>query len=183
MYLKGLGTAVDYNKAYEILNEGKEMNETACLNALGFMYLNGYGVEQDSTKAIEYINKAAKKSSEALYNLGVLYLNGSYVKRDWVQAYKYFSQSAMRQHLSAMEQQGNMLLNGMGTPKNCQRSVQIFKNICEMGPSSSLLQVLIIILFTVFLCFSSLYILFLFVFSFSIFSLYIFIIESILFIC
>lgn len=144
MYLKGLGTSIDYNKAYEILNEGKNMNETACLNALGFMYLNGYGVEKDTNKAVEYINKASKKSSEALYNLGMLYLNGSYVKRDWVKAYNYFSQSAIRQHLSGMEQQGNMLLFGMGTNKNCAKAVQIFKSICEMSPSSSLLQVFII---------------------------------------
>lgn len=104
MYIKGLGTEINYNKAFEILNEGKDKNDTSCLNALGYMYINGLGVEKDVNLGLKYINKASNRNAEAMYNLGALYLNGTYVKRDWTTAFKYFSQSSIQQYIPGMEQ-------------------------------------------------------------------------------
>lgn len=62
-YLEGIGTEVDYLKAYKWFYKASNDSPTAT-NNLGYMYHHGLGMEPDLDKAIEYYESAAKRGSK-----------------------------------------------------------------------------------------------------------------------
>lgn len=58
-YLKGAGTTVSFEKAYELFSQlHPEQRDCKMMYAGALMYLNGTGVEQDVKKGIEYLKQA-----------------------------------------------------------------------------------------------------------------------------
>jgi TPR repeat protein len=95
-YEFGVGTAVDYAKAFDLYNKVLKKGDcTVCLN-LGTMYDNGYGVNTDYQKAIELYNRSIDSNvnkGQAYANLAYMYYEGQGVDKDPQKALDLFKKS------------------------------------------------------------------------------------------
>ena len=77
MYVNGLGTEKNYDKAFDLFNSiaNGEYEHAEVYYNLGMMHNFGRGTPVNHVKALEYYEKAANgKHFKASYNAGVLYL-------------------------------------------------------------------------------------------------------------
>ena len=73
MYLHGLGTSPNFEKAHRIFTHVADEGNIDAYNDLGNIYLNGLGVEKNLEKAEElYIKSAENGNHASLYNMSVL---------------------------------------------------------------------------------------------------------------
>ena len=93
IYQKGMGVAVDLNKAKSYYEKAVEMGDEFAMNSLGVMYMNGEGVKQDYKKALEVLQKS-HFNNNALYNQGIIYYNGFAGPKDLAKAFSLFSRAA-----------------------------------------------------------------------------------------
>ena len=63
-YYTGLGTNVDYEKAYTFAMKGAELGDEAAMETLGQLYEHGKGVTQNQQTALEWYQKAADLGNE-----------------------------------------------------------------------------------------------------------------------
>jgi SEL1 protein len=141
MLIKGMGGRQDVVGALGNLTAAAEAGSASGLNGLGYLHLYGLGVKADPDKARKYFNDAAEAgNAEAYYNLGALYVSGVGVRRrNYPHALNYFSMAAQKGHYLAMHKLAQMNLHGVGTLKNCEHALQLFKAVAERGESVRLL--------------------------------------------
>jgi TPR repeat protein len=90
------GIAKDLKKALEYYAEGAELEESGCLDEVGYAYFSGAGCKRNFAKAREYWERgAAQGSVTALQNLGVIYNNGAGVKKDVRKAWNYYEKACI----------------------------------------------------------------------------------------
>ena len=78
MYLDGIGTKQDTQKAYYWIQKAANNGDKEAQYLLGFMYENGIEVKKDITQAVNWYQKAANKGDiMAMYNLAFIYKNGA----------------------------------------------------------------------------------------------------------
>jgi hypothetical protein len=115
MYFKGLGTAVDYTKAFELLykaaNNGNSTVESQKVLAQSFIL--GHGVPPNLEEAMHWYTLAAEQGDpEALNEMGFIYFTGSGVEQDYDKAFELFSQAAYKGYLLSQFNLGIMLYTG-----------------------------------------------------------------------
>mmetsp|Transcript_2273 Transcript_2273/g.4335 ORF Transcript_2273/g.4335 Transcript_2273/m.4335 type:complete len:815 (+) Transcript_2273:320-2764(+) len=142
MLVRGQGTEQDLTAAFGNFSKSADGGSANGLNGLGFMYLYGLGVKRDVDKARKLFGDAAESGNpEAYYNLGALYVSGVGVRRrNYPTALNYFSMAAQKGHVLAMHKLAQMHLHGIGTGKNCDHAVNLFKAVAERGETILLLQ-------------------------------------------
>jgi len=119
MYFKGIGTTVDYSKAFSFLlraaQKGVSSAESQLILAQG--YFQGTEVPRNYHKAIElYKESAAEGNSEAQNELGYLYYLGKGVEQNAEEGAKYFRQAALNGLATAQYNYGLACYSGNGVP-------------------------------------------------------------------
>lgn len=116
MFIEGIGTEVNYNKALQIYQGlAKEKNIEAILG-LARMYCLGFGVKKDGKKALELYNQTLILGYEnAHFYLGMLYCDGIYVKRDYKKGLYHKKFIADKGDISYSYDVGLMYYYGQGT--------------------------------------------------------------------
>lgn len=123
LYLNGIGTDVDVDKAYtHIANAAHKGYANAQYN-LGRLYKYGTGCELSFTKAIDWFVKAtANGNQRAAYTLGYMYYKGFGVPQSYAKAVYWFERSTdpMAQHFL-----GLCYYLGYGVPENGTKALEI----------------------------------------------------------
>ena len=117
MYLKGLGTTKDFQKAFKLLHEaavnGKSSAESEQI--LGQAFLLGSGVPKNYQKALQWYSLAAEKGSKDAQNeLGFMYFVGNGVEQDAEKGGAYFLKAAYNGLPVAQYNVGIMYYTGKG---------------------------------------------------------------------
>jgi TPR repeat protein len=60
MYEEGVGTPIDYKKAFEFYKKGCDLNDGYGCFSLGYMYQHQEGVPKDLKKAKDFYEKGCK---------------------------------------------------------------------------------------------------------------------------
>ncbi|SFI18000.1 hypothetical protein SAMN04487830_1282 [Pseudobutyrivibrio sp. OR37] len=123
-YENGIGTNVDYKKAYDYYSRAAKTNSTDLADqyaknkanvALGLLYIKGNGVEANTEQAIEYFTAASDNGyAKGSYYLGQIYENGVGLDRDYEKAMEYYLMAADLDYAPALNQIGYMYYNGYG---------------------------------------------------------------------
>ena len=123
-YENGIGTAVDYKKAFDYYSRAAKSNSTDLSDqnainkanvAIGLLYIKGNGVDQDSTQAMEFFETASNNGyAKGSYYLGQIYENGVGVDKDYEKAMEYYLMAADLDYAPALNQIGYMYYNGYG---------------------------------------------------------------------
>lgn len=87
MYFHGYGTAVDYARAVQYLEQDQEPEYTR-YDLLGVCYLLGYGCQQDPARGKELLERS-KNSCCKSYGLGIMYAEGIGVREDIERGVEY----------------------------------------------------------------------------------------------
>lgn len=121
MYFKGLGTQVNYQKAFELIyraaRNGKSTVESQKI--LGESFLIGRGVPKNYKEARYWYNRAAEQGDvEALNELAYMYFVGNGVEQDYKRAYELFLKAARGGLNLAQYNVGIMLYTGSGFDDN-----------------------------------------------------------------
>jgi len=76
-YLDGVGTEVNYEKAFELIKKAAELGYKDAYYELGCMYLYGIGTEKNDKEVIKWLTKGVEKEDkDAQAVLGALYFEG-----------------------------------------------------------------------------------------------------------
>ncbi|WP_458460002.1 tetratricopeptide repeat protein [Pseudobutyrivibrio sp.] len=123
-YENGIGTAVDYKKAFDYYSRAAKSTSTDLADqyaknkanvAIGLLYIKGNGVEEDSEQAISFFEAASAAGyAKGSYYLGQIYENGVGVDRDYEKAMEYYLLAADLDYAPALNQIGYMYYNGYG---------------------------------------------------------------------
>jgi TPR repeat protein len=103
MYLRGLGTSKNVQKAVQYFKMATERGYTKSELALAFLYYDGIGVASDRTKAFSLFKKVATKGvAIAQYNLGMMYMWGDGIENNNKKAI-YWLEKAVSQNYPEAE--------------------------------------------------------------------------------
>lgn len=90
IYMQGLGTQPDFNKAISWTRKAAKQKNTEAENFLGLLYFYGLGAPQSYSEAMSWYRKAAEAGNvKAQTSLGMMFVNGQGASQDPVQAYKW----------------------------------------------------------------------------------------------
>jgi TPR repeat protein len=93
MYLDGIGTDMDVNKAFYWISKASNNGDVDAQYLLGFMYENGIKVAVNVPRAVTLYQKAAKQGDIlSQYSLAMIYKEGKGgIKKDMIKAYKWLA--------------------------------------------------------------------------------------------
>jgi len=87
MYLKGQGTGINEQKAFEWIKKSASSHYLKAQFKTGFMYLKGLGVKRNYSEAEKWLRKAANKNyAPAQYYLAGMYRDGQYLGKNYDKA-------------------------------------------------------------------------------------------------
>lgn len=91
MYLDGIGTESDHEKAFFWLSKAANSGDIEAQYLLGFMYENGIKVAPNMIRAVKWYTEAALQGDVlAQYNLAIIYKEGkNEIKKDMQEAFKW----------------------------------------------------------------------------------------------
>ena len=113
-YYQGIGTPVDYDKAYECFSRSAKVGDKISECMVGVCYDEGRGVAKDMFEATRIFKKLAKEGhADAQYYLGRAYAMGRGVPRDLKEARKWLVKSVQQEN-SAITLEALKLLKKMG---------------------------------------------------------------------
>lgn len=139
MYLKGLGTEKDPEKAAYWLQQAASQGDLIAQGTLGEMYLAGSGVPQDDHSAFYWGRQAAEQGyAPAQVLLGRLYLEGRSVERDPQMALSWFEQAAGQGHAEGQYGLAGLLERGEGTRKDEAQALRWYKAAADQGFKAAL---------------------------------------------
>ncbi|XP_075451047.1 protein sel-1 homolog 2 [Ascaphus truei] len=135
MYLKGSPAAPqNYHTALRYFTLSAYRGNPRGLYGLGLLYLQGKGVTVNYGEAFRYFNKSAVKGwTSAKFQLGIMYYNGLGITKDYKNAYRYLHIASRGRHPLASFNLAQMYAKGTGVLRSCQKAVQLYKNVCELG--------------------------------------------------
>ncbi len=93
MYLDGIGTEMDVDKAFYWISKASSNGDADAQYLLGFMYENGIKVAVNIPRAVTLYKKAAKQGDIlSQYSLAMIYKEGrGGIKKDMIKAYKWLA--------------------------------------------------------------------------------------------
>lgn len=123
----------DYVSAVECYRKGAELNDAACINALGYCYEFGVVVEKDNLKALELYKKAAEAGLlKGIMNVASSYGRGmSGVPKDEEQSFAWYLKAAEMGDAEAQYLLGQRYRLGVGVEQDMQKSVEWYEKSAE----------------------------------------------------
>jgi len=104
MYLRGLGVAQDYQKAFKWFRLAAVQGFVDAQFNLGAMYTEGQGIPQDYGEAAKWYRLAAAQGdATAQYNLGYMNYKGQGVLQNSIEAYKWMTLAAAQGYARAVK--------------------------------------------------------------------------------
>ncbi len=139
MYLIGMGTPQDDQRALEWFRKAAAQGEAIAQNNLGVMYQGGRAaLPPDDRQAVEWYRKAAAQGyAPAQYNLGNMLLNGNGVPQDDAQAIAWFRKAAELGYPPAQHDLGNAYLNGRGVSQDDGQAIAWYRKAAAQGYASA----------------------------------------------
>ncbi len=136
VYLSGVGTKKDYEKAREYFKKSCDKCQNSGCNYLGDIFANGLGVKKDYKKAYVLYKKACENDyMPACNSLGLLCLNGYGVKKNSLKAIEYFTNACYENNY--MDSCNNIailyMLGKSGVNKNHKRAKELFERSCYLN--------------------------------------------------
>lgn len=126
--LNGVGTELNYKKAYVIFKRLGMSGDAESINALGMMYKHGLGVKQNDEKAVSLFRKSSEMGySKATYNLALAYKYGAGVDQDPEQAFKLFEETKKSDSKIANYSIAYSHYKGLGTKQDYKKAVEYFE--------------------------------------------------------
>jgi len=113
-----------------------DRGDPAAQNALGLKYATGAdGLPRDETKAVEWYRKAASQGYPAAEtNLGDMYLFGrGGLDKNPLDALSWYLKAAQQQWPDAQYRLAYMYEVGLGTAKDAQRAVELYRSAADAG--------------------------------------------------
>lgn len=142
MYLQGIGTEEDYEKAAHWLTLSAVQRYKFAEYSLGGLYYRGQGVEQSYEIAFDFYLKSAEQGFPyADFEVAKMYRDGIGTDRNKEESDKYF-RSAFIGFLNLEKQNhddkiqyrlGWMLQNGIGTEKDVEEAKKYFEKSAKLG--------------------------------------------------
>ncbi|TPX45628.1 hypothetical protein SeMB42_g01683 [Synchytrium endobioticum] len=131
IYWRGEGVDQNNVTARWYFERGARQGDGASHTGLGMMYEYGVaGLPVNLVKAQHYYIKASDlNDSDGRVNLGELLLKRRIP--DYSSAFKAFSEAVKQGHIYAQYRAGEMLIDGVGTQKNCPAGVSYLKMVVE----------------------------------------------------
>ncbi|CAG8539964.1 5860_t:CDS:2 [Scutellospora calospora] len=135
----GIGTEVDYHKAFWMYKLSSENNLVASGNSdaqieVAKCYMNGIGTNIDRAKAFDlYSNAATSGNSEAQFELANCYINGICTNVDNNRAFELYLKSAKNGNTNAMYELASCYSNGTGTIKNRTKAFEWYIKSAELN--------------------------------------------------
>ncbi len=117
MFFKGMGTEVDYSRAFRLLYDAAQNGKSTVQSQkiLAQSFLLGQEVPKNFEEAVRWFSKAAEDGdSEAQNELAFMYYTGNGVDQDFSQAYDFFLDAARQGYVMAQYNLGIMLYTGQG---------------------------------------------------------------------
>ena len=140
MYAYGHGVEKDRNASLELFRKAADQGYTAALNGLALSLTDG-SPDNNLTEAFHYFNKsAASGNADGLYNSALLLKDGKGVAKDEATAVAYMRRAVSADHQAARIALGSMLIEGRGTPPDCQQGTLLLKEAAERGRWGILLR-------------------------------------------
>jgi len=104
-------------------------------NQLGVRYAQGDGVTRDDVKAVELYRLAANQGfAKAETNLGDMYFFGrGGLNRSYLDALSWYLKAAQQDSADAQYRLGYMYEKGLGTAKDVQRAVELYRSSANHG--------------------------------------------------
>ncbi|NCE98095.1 MobP2 family relaxase [Emergencia sp. 1XD21-10] len=147
MYLNGKGTAIDYTKAEEYLEEAADLNNILAIYQLGKHYLSENNPSRNIEKGLAYLQRAAEEGNVyAVYQLGQIYERGEIVEADPEETYSYYKK-ALAEYLESDDKDAalyyriaTMYKNGQGTERSYQEAIKYYQKAAEQDNALAMYQ-------------------------------------------
>lgn len=136
-YLKGQGTDVNKEKAFECFKKASEKNSDAKFN-LGRCYLYGWGIAENERQGFRYLNEAAAQNNvNAQHLLADCYLYGWGIAQNDEHAFLWYMKAAEQGFVPAQYSVGWCYLYGRGTSINDSIAIEWLLKAAEFNNSDS----------------------------------------------
>ena len=136
MFLKGLGTAPDLQKAIDHYEKADALGDSSALGQLReALYADKRNRKNLELATTMTLKQAAKGEVRAMVKLGDDYFDGIGRPRNLAEAGKWYLRSG--EEFNAANQLGKMYLDGLGLPKDINAAVKYTKLAANRGNSES----------------------------------------------
>lgn len=130
----GIGTHINYQKAYSYFLKAKEGNISNAYVHLGYIKFQGLGFDVDYEEALNWFLKGSKLDNKvAEFSLALMYEEGLGTLKDFEQAYKYYLKSALNMNHNAKYKLGMFYLNGINKEKDISKAHNWFLKSANLG--------------------------------------------------
>lgn len=138
MYLDGIGTKKNFERAYYWFHRAADQGDADSLNKLGWMCEAGLGVPRDHAKAVNWFRQAAERGHlEAQFNLAAKYDNGEGVVQNHAEAVRWYRLAAEQGLADARFFLAQALEVGEGVPKDIEEALDWFILAAEQDHQSA----------------------------------------------
>jgi TPR repeat protein len=140
MYENGEGVSQDYAEAYNWYQKGANVNDGACMCALGRFYFYGYGnVTQNMSTAMSWWQKSSDTGNgDAMWWIAWAYLNGYGVTANSYTAFNWFKKGADAGDPESLRWMGYCYQNGIGTTENHYSAIDWYKKAMNAGNTDAI---------------------------------------------
>ncbi len=133
MYYNGVGTDVDYEKAFDYYKKASKLDVVDSHIGMAQCYYHGRGVDCDYESAFDYFTKGSKGgNSVAVSGLGECYYYGYGVEQDYEKAFELFTKANNGSNGVALHGLAMCYYNGYGVAQNESRAVKTFLEALEL---------------------------------------------------
>lgn len=137
MHRRGIGGAINDERAHELLFQGAELGSPWCMVDLANIYLKNKNFEQ----AILLYKKAEKlECPAAMLNLGNLYQEGRGVPTDIKETIRLLDKAAKLGYPRAQVRRAEMHLWGIGASKNREEAIKLLEEAIILWHSPAMLR-------------------------------------------
>lgn len=134
MYLNGVGVAKCAPSAYRLFKSAGDHNHAEALFSLAEMQINGSYGKVDIKLAFETCLKAAKLNlPQAQFNVGVMFEEGIGTNQSFQDSIFWYEKAANGGNKHALNNLGDIHLNGRGVPKNKDIAEHFFNIASDQG--------------------------------------------------
>lgn len=139
MYSKGLGVAIDAQKAVYWYEKAANFGDLAAQCNLGIKYLRGEGVTQNYAIAFQWFTKSASQGdSRAQNELGRMYSEGLGMQQNYEQSTYWFQKACEQKNIGSCFSLANAYSKGQGVKQDLAFAVKLWKEIAQNADTGSL---------------------------------------------
>ncbi len=126
----------NYEMAFPLLDEVKEIDDAEVWRYLGYIYDNGYFVKVNYEVSFECFRKSAELGdASSQYHVGIRYETGKGVKKDFAEAYVWYRKSAEIGNSYGQESLGEFFRKGIFVAKDGVEAVKWFRKSADQDNS------------------------------------------------